>query len=175
MLHVVVANDPWQKSGDRSVTPAHHRLAMSQLAFGDLDGVVVSDLEIRRGGPTYTIDTVAELERPESATVLVVGPAAARGVSSWHRADDLAERVSLAVLVPHGEPPVQVEGWHTEAVFMAPVEVSATQVRGLLAERHRRESPQQARPNSGAAAQKVVDLVPPAVMSYICEHNLYCR
>ena len=162
LLHIVVANDPWQKSAERLVTPAHHRFAMALLAFRDFDGMVVSDLELRRGGPTYTIDTVSELEQPGTEMLLVMGPAAARGVSTWHRAAELAERVSLAVLQPRGAPPVHVEGWRSETVLMEPVEASATFVRELLSHRSAQEIPPQA-----------AQLVPPAVMSYIVEHRLY--
>ena len=161
-LHVVVANDPWQKSAERVVTPARHRFAMALSAFGDLDGMVVSDVEIRRGGPTYTIETVAELERQGAETVLVMGPAAASGISTWHRAGELAERVRLAIVQRRGEPPVHVEGWRTSTVLMEPVEVSATLVRALLARHSRGETP-----------SDVAHLVPPAVMSYILEHRLY--
>ncbi|WP_419855999.1 nicotinate-nicotinamide nucleotide adenylyltransferase [Candidatus Poriferisodalis sp.] len=162
LLHIVVANDPWQKSAQRLVTPAHHRFAMAQLAFRDFDGMIVSDLEIRRGGPTYTIDTVAELEQPGIETLLVMGPAAANGVSTWHRAVELAERVRLAVVQPRGELPVHLEGWRTETVLMEPVEASATFVRALLTHRAHQDIPPQA-----------VQLVPPAVMSYIVENRLY--
>lgn len=162
LLHIVVANDPWQKSAERLVTPAHHRFAMAQLAFRDLDDMAVSDLEIQRGGPTYTIDTIAELEQPGIETLLVIGPAAASGVGTWHRAAELAERVRLAVLQPRGEPSVHVEGWRTETVLMEPVEASATLVRAMLTRRAHQQIPPQA-----------VQLVPPAVMSYIVEHRLY--
>ena len=162
VLHIIVANDPWQKSAERELTPARHRLAMVRLAFADVDGMEVSDVEIQRGGPTYTIDTVLELERPGIESVLVVGPAAASGVSTWHRAAELAQRVRLAVVVPVGQPPADVEGWRTETVFMDPVEASATLVRQLLAQRALRGGV------PGAAR-----LVPPAVMSYIDEHTLY--
>ncbi len=162
LLHVVVANDPWQKSAERLVTPAHHRLAMALLAFRDFDGMVVSDLEIRRGGPTYTFDTVSELERPGTETLLVMGPTAASGVSTWHRADELAELATLAILQPRGEPPLRVEGWRTCTVEMEPVQASATQVRGLLARRRRQD-----------ITSEAARLVPPAVMGYIAEHRLY--
>lgn len=162
VLHVIVANDPWQKSAERVVTPAHHRFAMALLAFRDLDGVVVSDLEIQRGGPTYTIDTVTELERPGTETLLVMGPTAASGLSTWHRADELSERVTLAILQSRGEPPLHVEGWRTRTVAMEPVQASATQVRGLLAQRRQQQ-----------IAFQAAQLVPPAVMGYIAEHRLY--
>ena len=163
ILHVVVANDPWQKSAERSVTPANHRLAMAQLAFGGLAGIEVSDLEIERGGPTYTIDTVIALERPGIETVLIVGPAAASGLPTWHRVSELVERVRLAVVQPRSEPPAHVEGWRTETVVMDPVEASATLVRDLLVHRTRSET-----------APEVARLVPPAVMGYIARHSLYC-
>ncbi len=135
---------------------------MARLAFGGLDGIVVSDLEIRRGGPTYTIDTVAELERPDTETVLVVGPDAAAGVSSWHRTGELAGCVTLAVVQPPGEHPIRIEGWRTETVYMAPVEASASRVRESLAGRG-------GCANAGAAAKYVTA----PVMGYIVEHGLY--
>src|SRR5215218_7208850 len=58
---VVVANDPWQKRGNRVLTEAADRLAMVQAAVEGLGGIEADGREIRRGGPSYTIDTVEEL------------------------------------------------------------------------------------------------------------------
>ena len=162
VLHVVVANDPWQKSGHRSVTPSHHRLAMARLAFAGSAGIEVSDIELARGGPTYTIDTVTELERPGTETVLVMGPATAAGLSTWHRADELAQRVTIAVIQPAGAPRVRLDGWRATAVVMDPVEASATRVRELLKG-----------PGGSETAAALDRLVPPAVMGYIADHKLY--
>ena len=135
---------------------------MTRLAFEGRSGIAVSDIEIRRGGPTYTIDTVTELEQHDAEVLLVVGPTAASGMATWHRAEELARRVTLAVVQPPGSPPVQVPGWRTCAVHMAPVEASATLVRELLARRGGLEQPLES-----------ARLVPPQVMSYLIEHNLY--
>ena len=162
ILHVVVANDPWQKSGRRTVTPSHHRLAMARLAFEGIAGIEISDIELRRGGPTYTIDTVSELERPGTETVLVTGPLTAAGLPTWHRARELAQRVTIAVVQPADEQLAQLDGWRTTTVLMDPVEASATRVRGLL---EGRSGPE--------AALALCGLVPPAVMSYITDHKLY--
>ena len=54
------AGEPWLKSGQR-ITPARHRLSMVRLAVADNPGFCVSDCEIRRGGATYTVDTLREL------------------------------------------------------------------------------------------------------------------
>ena len=51
---LVVANDPWQKSGTRRVSPAADRLAMVEAAVGEVDGLEASDLEMARGGTSYT-------------------------------------------------------------------------------------------------------------------------
>ena len=161
-LHVVVANDPWQKSRRRSVTPSHHRLAMARLAFDSMAGIEVSEIELTRGGSTYTIDTVAELERDGTETVMVMGPTTAAGLSTWHRARELAQRVTIAVIQPAGEPRASLEGWRTTAIFMDPVEASATRVRELLE-----------RPAGPDAAATLARLVPPAVMGYIADHKLY--
>ncbi|WP_419945112.1 nicotinate-nicotinamide nucleotide adenylyltransferase [Candidatus Poriferisodalis sp.] len=162
ILHVVVAHDPWQKSGRRSVTPSHHRLAMARLAFDGLSGIEVSNAELERDGPSYMIDTVMELERPGTETVLVMGPATAAGLSTWHRADELAQRVTIAVIQPTGVPRVRLGGWRATAVFMAPVAASATWVRELLEG--------SGGPETAAALDR---LVPRAVMGYIADHKLY--
>ena len=72
---LVVANEPWQKEGTRSVTPAEDRLAMVVAAVADRPGLEPSRLEIDRGGPSYTVDTVDELHGlyPGSELFLVVG------------------------------------------------------------------------------------------------------
>ena len=161
-LHVVVANDPWQKSRRRSVTPSHHRLAMARLAFDPIEGVEVSDIELARGGSTYTIDTVAELERDGTEVVLIMGPATASGLSTWHRARELAQRVTIAVIQPTGESPAHLDGWRTISIFMDPVEASATRARALLQG-----------PGGPEAEAILARLVPPAVMGYIADHKLY--
>ena len=55
-LHVLPTGDAWHKS--RTLSAATHRLAMARLAFGEIPGVVVDDRELRRAGPTYTVDTL---------------------------------------------------------------------------------------------------------------------
>ncbi|HUD69576.1 MAG TPA: adenylyltransferase/cytidyltransferase family protein, partial [Acidimicrobiales bacterium] len=97
-LVVTVAADPWLK-GDPPRAPGWARLAMAQAAFGSIDRVAVSDLELRRGGPTYTIDTVEELlsDSPGDRIVVVLGADAAASLGTWHRAHDLAALVEIAV------------------------------------------------------------------------------
>src|SRR5688572_10809533 len=59
-LRVIPAGDhPWK--GGHDMAPAAHRLEMCRLAFGALPGVIVDDRELRRRGPSFTVDTLAEL------------------------------------------------------------------------------------------------------------------
>ncbi len=58
---LVVANEPWQKVGEREVTPAEDRFSVVASAVEGIAGVEASRIEIERGGPTYTADTVAQL------------------------------------------------------------------------------------------------------------------
>lgn len=76
-LVVTVARDPQRKDAP-PVASAELRGEMARAAFQGVDRVVVSDLELRRDGPTYTIDTVeALLAEEDGALTLVVGADAA--------------------------------------------------------------------------------------------------
>jgi nicotinate-nucleotide adenylyltransferase len=134
---LVVANDPWQKSGDRSVTAASDRLALVQAAVEGLEGLVVSDLELRRGGPSYMVDTLAELGRrdPAGERFLILGSDAAAGVLTWDRAHQLPE---LATLVLVDRPGIACDAppatWPFHRVEIPRVEVASTDLRQRVAD-----------------------------------------
>ncbi|RZI77063.1 MAG: nicotinate-nicotinamide nucleotide adenylyltransferase, partial [Rubrivivax sp.] len=60
VLHILPTGQAWHKS--RTLTPARDRVAMCQLAFGDLPRLVLDEREIHREGPSYTADTLSELQ-----------------------------------------------------------------------------------------------------------------
>jgi nicotinate-nucleotide adenylyltransferase len=157
-LVVTVAGEPQQKAA-KPVASAALRDEMTRAAFDGIAKVVVRDLELRRGGPTYTIDTVEALlaEAPEDALVLVVGADAAAAMGSWHRADDLARLVEVAI-VPRPGPaaPAVPEGFSVKEVAMAPVDLSSTAVRAALRE--------------GADP---ASMVPPGVIRVLLTHRMY--
>ena len=70
---------------------AELRLRMLHAATGTLEGFVVDDRELRRDGPSYTIDTLASLreEFPEASLGLIVGMDAFLGLAGWHRWDEI--------------------------------------------------------------------------------------
>lgn len=97
---LMVANIPWQKEGQRSITPAADRLAMVEAAVSGVDGLEVGRLEIDRGGSSYTADTLRELASCHTDTQLftIVGDDAAAGIHSWERVDEVLELSTMVVV-----------------------------------------------------------------------------
>jgi nicotinate-nucleotide adenylyltransferase len=156
---LVVANEPWQKEGTRAVTPAEDRLAMVVAAVADRPGLEPSRLEIDRGGPSYTVDTVEELHRlyPGSELFLVVGADVVPDLRTWHREAALRESVVLVVVDRPGAPRKQAPtGWQAVSVPVPPFDVSSTELRARL-----------------EAGQAVDGLVPEGVIRCIRGRNLY--
>ncbi len=160
----VVANDPWQKSPVRDVTPAADRLAMVEAAVRSVPRAEASRIELDRGGPSYTVETVEALAnsaraagRPDPEQFLIVGADVIGSLPTWHRAACLAELVTLVVLRRPGAPgPDRVPGWRLEVVPGPELDLSSSEVREVL-----------------AAGRSAHGLVPEAVERYIEAHNLY--
>ena len=128
---LVVANEPWQKAGTREVSAATVRLEMVRAAVGDEPGIEVSDIEIRRGGPSYTVDTIDALlaEDPDIDPVLIVGSDAAAGLDTWERAEELAARCHIVVVERPGASTAVPDGFEVERVHVPRLEVSSTELR----------------------------------------------
>jgi nicotinate-nucleotide adenylyltransferase len=153
---LVVANDPWQKSSHREVSPAAIRWGMVVASIEGEPGLVASDVEIGRGGPSFTIDTVAELAPDGAAVTLLLGADSAAGLDSWHRADELRRRVQVAVAARPGTTSPVPPGWNAVALPMAPVDVSSSEIRRRCAE-----------------GEPIDHLVAPGAAALIAEHGLY--
>lgn len=149
------AGDPWQKSDD-AITPAIHRMAMTRLAASAAPYFVADDREVLRSGPTYTIDTVEGMSQD---CVLIVGADAVRGVRSWHRADELIEIVSFAVVDRPGVSLDDVDETVRRKctwIDMPMIDISSTDIRSHVASGHTPRF-----------------LVPEAVAAYIESNDLY--
>lgn len=155
---MVVANEPWQKTSSRSITPAADRLAMVREAVEGVDGVVASDLEVRRGGPSYSVDTLVTLRaaEPDAELFLLLGTDAAAGLPTWGQSDRLEELCRIIVVDRPGGAAELPIGFACERVVVPRLEVSSTDLR-----------------------ERVVDgrplryLVPDRVVSLIREGELY--
>jgi nicotinate-nucleotide adenylyltransferase len=131
LIEVTVAGDPYLKRLEGNVRNATVRLAMATAAFGDLDLVEVSDREIRRDGPSYTIDTVRELLTDCDAVDLIVGADLSEQLNRWHGADELRTLVRVGVVPRPGAKSVVPDGWGSYEIPMDPVDLSSSYVRGL--------------------------------------------
>ena len=131
-VRFVVANDPWQKSGDQRVTAAKIRLKMVQALVGEAEKFVVSDSEIRRGGPSYTIDTVEELHEESMGKIqisLILGADAAGGLGSWYRAEELREMVQIVVADRAWSDRDVPKGWRFQRLEMESIDISSSTIR----------------------------------------------
>ena len=134
---LMVANVPWQKQGSRAISPAADRLAMVQAAVADVDGLMASDLEINRGGASYTADTLAALaeQHPNSKLYTIVGDDAAAGITTWERHDEVVEGSVLVVVDRPGAPVELPPGFDWVRVEVPRLEVSSTDLRARVRDR----------------------------------------
>lgn len=166
----------WQK--DAAAADPAQRLAMVRLAIGAEHGFAADSRETLRSGPSYTVDTLAQLRAElgaDAAIVLLIGSDQLRNLATWHRYRELLsfahigctqrERVSLERLPEEVEALVEAHGRETlpdapcgAIVFFAmpPVPVSATALRESI-----------------ARGDRPVELVPAPVLDYIELHRLY--
>ncbi len=166
-LRVFPTGSAWHKA--RPLSDAVHRLEMARLAFDGLPGVVVDDRELRRVGPTYTVDTLRELHRehPQDTLVLVIGADQADTFDQWRESAEIARLAIISVAVrPRADAPAGTvdpsrlpgggNGGQWVPITLPPLPVSATDIR--------------ARRASGLG---IDHLVPAAVARYIDQHHLY--
>ncbi len=134
-LLLVVANDPWQKSGQREISPAEDRFALTQALAAEIPGAEASRLELDRGGPSYSVDTAEEVRATlgPADLFLVVGADLVPDLETWHRPDDLKALVTLAVVSrPTSPDPVVPPGWRVVWVDGPAESVSSSEVRERL-------------------------------------------
>jgi len=135
---LMVANEPWQKVGDRQVSAAQVRWDMTDALVQGISGLRADDREIRRGGPTFTVDTLEEIlsDQPDTEIFLIVGADTAERLETWHRASDVV-RLSTIVIVNRNETTNTALGFLRDArvlnVTMNPVDVSSSALREAVA------------------------------------------
>jgi nicotinate-nucleotide adenylyltransferase len=112
-------------------------MAMVVAAVGDVDGLEASDVELARGGTSYTADTLAELGRrhPGAELFLVLGSDAAAGLPTWDRVEEVRAAATIVVVTrPGAEDGLPPEGWDWVRVETPRLEVSSTELRARVAD-----------------------------------------
>jgi nicotinate-nucleotide adenylyltransferase len=143
-----------------------HRLELCRLAIGDDERFQVSDLEIGRDGPSYTVDTLEELHctAPDHELFLIVGGDIAAGLPEWHEPERVLSLATLAVAKRRGTSRAEVDsalrtlqgGDRTRFFRMPRIAISSTMLRDRV-----------------RSGQPIRYYVPDPVASYVERHRLY--
>lgn len=166
-LHVIPTGQAWHKP--RTLSAPEHRLNMARLAFGDMPRVLVDDREIKRAGPTFTIDTLQALqaENPGAQLYLMMGADQFSAFRQWHQWQKILQ---IAIICIAARPRFDGSEGQFDSLKqpemrlltlqMPEMAVSATQIRQLIA---------------GGLGENagLPNLLPSAVASYIAQHQLY--
>ncbi|MHB1486756.1 MAG: nicotinate-nucleotide adenylyltransferase [Acidimicrobiales bacterium] len=135
---MVVANQPWQKVPGRRLSRAVDRLAVLEAGVADLDGIEASSVEIEMGGTSFTVDTLAELDRRHVGAnfYLIVGADAAAGLGTWKKPDEVRRLARLVVVnrpsPAGGEGWPLPEGWEADHVEVPALDISSTEIRARV-------------------------------------------
>jgi nicotinate-nucleotide adenylyltransferase len=166
-LLLMPAAQPWRKS-EREVTAADHRLAMLWLAVADNPAFDISTLEIDRGGPTFTVETLAALRAKMAAPadlIFLLGDDALLDMPHWRDPAGILRLARLGVAARPGGPPIDFDALErllpgvtarVEVVPMPLIDISSTDIRRRVRE-----------------GRSVRYLLPRPVQDYIAEHGLY--
>ena len=145
---------------------SHHRLEMCRLAIDGDDRFAVSDLELHREGPSYTVDTLKELssQSPTNELFLILGGDIAAGLPQWREPERVLELATVAIARRRGTARGtvqraldQLRGGDRARFFAMPrIGISSTMVRRRV-----------------RAGQPIRYFVPDGVLEYIETHGLY--
>ena len=163
----VPAGQPWLKI-DRPISPAEHRLQMLRLALADEPHFKLSTMEIERPGPSYTVDTIAELRgkiSSEDELFFILGQDILTQLPQWRKASRLITLCYLVAVPRPGLPrpdlkalEASIPGISQRVMMMDKphIDISASAIRDRRAQ-----------------GLSVRHLVPEPVNRYIKEHDLY--
>lgn len=154
---VLLTPDPPHKRG-KSQAPYNDRLAMLQLAFAEIDSVVVSTYEKELPAPSYTLQTLTNLRNdyPGHTFFLCVGGDSVNHFHKWYRFEEILEICSIIAAERPGNGMEQADHRVLEKTIFVehnPISISSTGVRSGDIEKSRH--------------------LPKRVEDYIRKHNLY--
>ena len=145
-----------------------HRLRMCELAFANMDGVVISDAEIRRDGVSYTVDTLRELAAPDRRLLLFCGTDMVLAFDKWYQYREILDlcypvymrreqdKLLDGLIVDKLNKYYRETGKMFRKIVGEPLEISSSQIR----ERVKR-------------GEDISQLVSPFVADYIRRNGLY--
>ncbi|AEA24232.1 nicotinate-nucleotide adenylyltransferase [Pseudonocardia dioxanivorans CB1190] len=155
----VPTGQPWQKAGNE-VSPAEDRYLMTVIATASNPRFSVSRVDIDRGGPTYTADTLADLRKTllDAQLFFITGADALEQILSWRKLDELFENAHFIGVT---RPGYELDGAHLPKGAVSLVEVPAMAISSTDCRER------------VAAGRPVWYLVPDGVVQYISKRRLY--
>ena len=168
-LFIIPAYLPPHKQVDESDNPLY-RLKMCELAFEGVDGVVISDVELQRGGKSYTYDTLKELQRPDVRLFLLCGTDMVLTFDRWYRFEDIFKMCYPTYVRRENDPVLSGRiiakigeyydkyGVMFRRIVTDPIELSSTEIRRAVKE-----------------GKDISHLVPSGVARFIRENGLYLK
>lgn len=167
-LMVIVDNLPPHKEIEGGIT-AEHRLAMARLAFGHIPHAEISDMEIRRGGKSFTAQTLSLLEREDRELYFLCGTDMFLSLPTWREPAVIFEKAVICLVRREAdqdkEQAIREAALRYEREYGArlrfidaPVtEISSTELRSLLC----------------TAPWRAEKLLPKGVLDYILENGIF--
>ena len=167
ILYVIPAAIPPHKQMDEPIS-ARDRLEMCRLAFAGMEGVYVSDMEIRRGGRSYTVDTLRELAGEDRRLFLLCGTDMVLTLDEWREPAEIFRLCYPVYIRREADPSLdgllvrKIADYQREygrvvrRIVTEPLTISSSDVRKKL-----------------HAGESVRELIPAAVEQYIHDKHLY--
>ncbi|MBE6699491.1 MAG: nicotinate (nicotinamide) nucleotide adenylyltransferase [Ruminococcaceae bacterium] len=166
-LYVIPTATPPHKEMDVPVDAAH-RLEMCRLAFSNVEGIYVSDMEMRRGGRSYTVDTLRELTGPDRRLFLLCGTDMMLTLDEWREPEEIF-KLSYPVYIRREKDALldkmivqkiadynEKYGKVVRRIVTEPIELSSNLVRERLKN-----------------GEDISNLIPASVEKYIRDNHLY--
>ncbi len=167
LLYIIPTATPPHKAVEFPVDGVH-RLEMCRRAFSGIEGIYVSDMELRRGGKSYTVDTLRELSGEDRRLFFLCGTDMMLTLDEWREPEEIF-RLCYPVYIRREADPIltrrieQKNAFYQEQygkvvrrIVTEPIEISSAAVRERLC--------------TGAS---VGDMIPPMVERYIQDNHLY--
>jgi len=155
---------------EQSVAPAEHRLKMLRMAVKGKPRLAVSDIEIKRPGPSYTIDTLREIKKKNGSKAeiyFILGWDSLEQLPQWREPAEIIKLCLLAAVPRPGynkpdlnELEKKIPGISGRVIFLDEpnIDISATDIRKKI-----------------AGGETIENLVPGPVVDYIKKHKLYAK
>ena len=166
-LYVIPTATPPHKEMKTQVS-VEHRLEMCRLAFEGMEGVYVSDIEARRGGKSYTVDTLRELWGEDRRLFLLCGTDMMLTLDQWRAPEEIFRLCYPVYIRRESDPSLdqkiiqKISDYHQKygqvvrRIVTDPIELSSDSIRARL-----------------EAGESISHLVPAAVETYIADNHLY--